>query len=154
MVLYLDRIYIVGCTRCYGRASVYLCASSLQNLAVPQDVYYPLSFPVERSCWPCIRWCGTAGFQERGQYLFIGLTCSILSSTIFPFLFFLSIGGYYGAGVFGLIGCRSLSGSLALPTSFNNNNNHDNSNNNNNNLIQFCMMYDCTMHVCCIQNWL
>ena len=41
----------------------------------------------------------------------------------FPFdLFFLSIGWYCGAGVFGLIGCISLSLSLALPTSFNNNN--------------------------------
>ena len=42
----------------------------------------------------------------------------------FPFLFFLSIGWYCGAGVFGLIGCTSLSLSLALPTFFNNNNNN------------------------------
>ena len=40
---------------------------------------------------------------------------------IFPFLFFLSIGLYCGAGVFGLVGCISLSVSIALPTSFNNN---------------------------------
>ena len=40
---------------------------------------------------------------------------------IFPFLFFLSIGWYRGTGVFGLIGCISLSLSLAVPTSFNNN---------------------------------
>ena len=45
------------------------------------------------------------------------------SSTIFPCLFFLSIDWYCGAGVFGLIGCISLSLSLALPTSFNNINN-------------------------------
>ena len=32
------------------------------------------------------------------------------------------MGWYCGAGVFGLIGCRSLSLNLALPTSFNNNN--------------------------------
>ena len=38
------------------------------------------------------------------------------------FLFFLSIGWYCEAGVFGLIGCISLSLSLALPTFFNNNN--------------------------------
>ena len=37
------------------------------------------------------------------------------------FLFFLSIGRYCGAGVFGLIGCIPLSLSLALPTFFNNN---------------------------------
>ena len=44
--------------------------------------------------------------------------------TFFPFLFFLSIGWYCGAGVFGLIGCIPLSLSLALPTFFNNNNNN------------------------------
>ena len=42
----------------------------------------------------------------------------------FPILFFLSIGWYCGAGVFGLIGCIPLSLSLALPTFFNNNNNN------------------------------
>ena len=45
--------------------------------------------------------------------------------SLFPFLFFLSIGWYCGAGVFGLIGCTSLSLSLALPTFFNNNNNNN-----------------------------
>ena len=44
-------------------------------------------------------------------------------TTLFPFLFFLSVGWYCGAGVFGLIGCISLSLSLALQTFFNNNNN-------------------------------
>ena len=42
----------------------------------------------------------------------------------FPFLFFLFIGWYCGAGVFGLIGCISLFLSLALQTFFNNNNNN------------------------------
>ena len=46
----------------------------------------------------------------------------LLASAVFPFLFCLSIGWYCGEGVFRLIGCRSLSPSLALPTSFNNNN--------------------------------
>ena len=40
----------------------------------------------------------------------------------FLFLFFLSIGWYCGAGVFGLIGCTSPSLSLALPIFINNNN--------------------------------
>ena len=40
----------------------------------------------------------------------------------FPFSSLLSIDWYCGAGVFGLIGCISLSLSLALPTFFNNNN--------------------------------
>ena len=39
----------------------------------------------------------------------------------FPFFFFLSIGWYCGAWVFGLIGCTSHSVSLALPTFLNNN---------------------------------
>ena len=47
-----------------------------------------------------------------------------LSSTIFFFLFFLSIGWYCGDEVFGLIEWHSLSSSLALPTPFNNNNNN------------------------------
>ena len=83
-------------TRCSGCTSVYLCASSLQNLAVPQDLYSHFSVPVERSCWPCIRWCGTDGFQELGKCFFIDPSCSIrfLSSENFPFLFFLSVGWY------------------------------------------------------------
>ena len=52
-----------GYTRCPGRTSVYLCAASLQNLAVPH-FYSPLSAPLERSCAPRIRWCGTGGFQD------------------------------------------------------------------------------------------
>ena len=51
----------------------------------------------------------------------------ILSSTIFPFFFFLSTGWYCGAGV---LACRLLTPSLALPTSFNNNNNNNNNFNN------------------------
>ena len=37
-----------------------------------------------------------------------------------------------GLGSFRLIGCKSLSPSLALPTSFNNNTNNNKNNNNNN----------------------
>ena len=68
---------------------------------------------------------GTGVFQKPGQCFFISLSCSIptIVSTLFPFLFFLSIGCYCGARVFGLIGCTSLSLSLALQTFFNNNNN-------------------------------
>ena len=63
-------------------------------------------------------------------YCWPKLPYSILSSTTIPFVFFLSIGWYCGAGVFRLIGFRSLSPTHALPTSFNNNNY-----NNNNNII-------------------
>ena len=67
---------------------------------------------------------GLAGFKSRANYFLLALTALslLLSYTIFPFFFFLSIGRYCEAGVFGLIGCRSHSLSLALPTSFNINN--------------------------------
>ena len=37
-------------TRRPGSTSVYLCATSLQNLALPQDFCSPLSVPLEQSC--------------------------------------------------------------------------------------------------------
>ena len=43
----------------------------------------------------------------------------------FHFLFFVSIGWYCGAGVFGLIGCKSLSPRIAFPTTFNKKNNNN-----------------------------
>ena len=85
--------------------------------------------PLSVSLWndlanPRIRWYGTGGFQEQGQCFFTGLRCSVPSIIFCPFslLFFLSIGCYCVAGVFGLIGCISLALSLAPPTFFNNNN--------------------------------
>ena len=39
-----------GSMRCSGRTSVQICAALLQNLAVPQDFFTPLSFSLERSC--------------------------------------------------------------------------------------------------------
>ena len=47
------------------------------------------------------------GFKNRANALLLGykLLDPILSFTIFPFLFFLSIGWYCGAMVFRLIGC-------------------------------------------------
>ena len=38
-----------GNTRFFGRTSVHLCASTLQNLVVPQDFCSPISIYVERS---------------------------------------------------------------------------------------------------------
>ena len=54
----------------------------------------------------------------------------VLSSTIFPFIFFLYIYRFvlWGWG-HRLLGCISLSLSLALTTSFNNNNNNNHNNN-------------------------
>ena len=82
---------------------------------------------VKRSCWPCIRWCGSGGFQEQGQYFFVLQAApSLVALYCFPLLFFLSIGVYCGAVVVGLIGCKLLTPCLALPTSFNNYNNNNN----------------------------
>ena len=69
---------------------------------------------------------GLADYKSRAYAFFIGLSCSIPTIVFYNFslLFFLSIGWHCGAGVFGLMGCISLSLSLSLPTSFNNNNSH------------------------------
>ena len=94
------------CAVCADATSVHLWASSLPNLAVSQDLHSTVSISVERSWWPRIRWCVTGGFQEQGQYLFIGLAArSLFVSYCFPFLFFHSMGWYCGAAFFGLIGC-------------------------------------------------
>ena len=39
----------------------------------------PFSVPLERSCWPRIRGCGTGGFEEQGRCFLIGLRCCILT---------------------------------------------------------------------------
>ena len=58
--------------------------------------------------------------------LFIGLwLASYLSSSVGPYsFFFLSMGWYCEAGVFGLIGCLELSPGFPLKTVFKNNNNN------------------------------
>ena len=66
-------------------------------------------------------------FSRAGTMFFYWPKSSIPTIVIcsFSIFFFLSIGWYCGAGVFGLIGCISFSLSLALPTFFNNNNNNN-----------------------------
>ena len=56
----------VGYTQCFDRTSVYFCASPLQNLAVSQDFYSPLSL------WndlvdPVFDGVGLAGFKSRSD---------------------------------------------------------------------------------------
>ena len=76
----------------YDRTSVNICASPLQNLAVAQDFYSPLSISLEWSGWPRVCWCGIGGFQEQVQCLFVGLVAlSFFVFNYFPFLFFSSI---------------------------------------------------------------
>ena len=50
-----------------------------------QDFYSLLGVPLERSCQPRIRWCGTGGFQEQGLCFFIGLSCSIPTIVFYSF---------------------------------------------------------------------
>ena len=104
MVLYLGRM-----CQCWLHAMFWsdispltVCASSLQNLSVPQDFYLPVCIYVERSCWPRVRLCGTGVFQEQSQ-----LMPSYWPSYSVPFcllLFSLSLLSLY-ALVFGLIWC-------------------------------------------------
>ena len=57
-----------------------------------------------RSCWPCIRLCGTGWFQEQGQCFSIDLAArSLLPFTVFPSSSF-GLPWYRGAVVFRLIG--------------------------------------------------
>ena len=124
MVLYLSRM-----CQC-GLHSLLCSYIGILNYAPPRSTVWPV-FPshcpsgtilgdalVDWFSYPCIQWYGTGGFQEQGQGFFIILSCSIPFGLLlfFSFLFFLSMGWYCGAGVFGLIGCRWLSPSLALPT--------------------------------------
>ena len=102
--------------------------TSLQNLAAPQEFYSILSVPLERSSYPRIQWCGTAWrVSIAGAMLFYWhqlLYPYYSRQLFFPFSsFYQLIDINCRAGVFGLIGCISLSVSPALPTSFNNNNN-------------------------------
>ena len=56
----------------------------------------------------------TDEFQEQSQSFFIGISFSLhFWLLLFRFLFFLSIGWYFGAVFFGLIGCKLLSPCLA-----------------------------------------
>ena len=72
---------------------------------------------------PAFDGVGLAGLESRANASYWPNLLSTYKSSIFPFLFFLSIGWYCGAGVFVVIECISFSLSLALPAYFNNNNN-------------------------------
>ena len=56
---------------------------------------------------PLLDGVGLARFKSRRMLIYWHMLLYPFSSfSSFPFLFFQSIGWYYGAGVFGLIGCR------------------------------------------------
>ena len=118
---------VARCTRLMMRYLDRMCKRAVTHVAMVSHRYhyapprcrtsqYRRAFvPLSMSLWndltdPIFDGVGLAGFKSK-------------ANAFFPFLFFLSIGWYFEVGVFGLIGCISLSRSLALPTSFNNNNN-------------------------------
>ena len=115
---------VTGYKRCTGRTSVHLCPSSLQNLAVQKDFYYPI---IVVSLWRILLTSFSMVWDWRVSRTkpmhFIGRSCSI--PTIVFYYFSLSLLSIYRlvlwGWVFGLIGCMSLSLSLSLPTFYNNN---------------------------------
>ena len=109
-----------GYTRCFGRSSDCLCASSLQNLSVTQD-FSPFSL----SQWNDIAsplfdvWDWRVLKEVLMVFHWPELFSPVLSPTVLClFLFFLSMRRYSGAGVFGLPGFKSFSPSVWLSTSF------------------------------------
>ena len=89
-----------------------------------------LLFPSQYLLWtifgdPVFDGVGLVGFKSRANVFLLSL--AIRSVFVFCWLqcfFFLSMGWYYGAEVFGLIGCLALSPNFAFTTFFNNNNNN------------------------------
>ena len=99
---------------------VYLCTLSLQNLAIPQDFAATILMPLYSMLWNLrVSRAGPMPFHwtitARSLFVFY----------CFLFLFFLYMGWYSGVGVFELIGCKSLSPILALPTFKNSNDNNN-----------------------------
>ena len=71
--------------------SIYLCASSLQNLAVPKDFYFPLIGSLRNDLAdPVFDSVGLAGFKSwASAFLLALLPAHLLCSTVFPFSSFL-----------------------------------------------------------------
>ena len=95
---------------------------------------------------------GLTGFKSRTNAFFYCLKLLYPNYCLliyFPFLFFLSIGWYCGDGVFGLIGCISLSLSFALTTYFNINNNNYTSFHTHASLLTFFVRFFILFHSCC-----
>ena len=113
-----------GYTGSSGRISIYLIMRFLAGTAQYCRTFIPLSVyhwnDVADPVFDSVR---LVVFKSRANSIYWHkLLYPFLLSTICPFLFFLSHGWHCTAGVFGRLGYRSLSPSLALPTSFNYNN--------------------------------
>ena len=77
MTHYLDHMCQCGLQAVpWSHIGVLMCclAAEPHNTA---GLLFASSCPSLRSCWPCIRWCGTGAFQEKSQCFIIGLSCSI-----------------------------------------------------------------------------
>ena len=83
--------------------------------------FIPISVPLwNYLCDPVFDGVGLVGFKSKvNAFLFASAACSLFVFYCFPLVFFLSIGWYCGAGVFGLIWCKSLSPSIVWTTSCN-----------------------------------
>ena len=55
------------CTRGSSVAYQNIYAPPRSRTSLYRCTFISLCVSVERSCWPCIRWCGTYGFGEQGQ---------------------------------------------------------------------------------------
>ena len=68
MDTFFMELYLCRMCQCGTHAVLWSPIGILMRLlaaepAVPKDLYSPLSVSVERSCRPCIRWCGIGRFQ-------------------------------------------------------------------------------------------
>ena len=102
----------VGYTECFGRISVYLCASSPENIVIPQDFYSLVLSLRNLSLWNDL---GDHVFDHvgLGRFDHVGLGPKLLSpflsSIIFILTFFLWVGIMALGSYIGLIGWQSLS---------------------------------------------
>ena len=89
MVFYLCVCASVGYTRCSVRTSVYLCSPSLQDLAVPRNLY-PLSESLQNDLTdPAFDGVGLAGFKSRvDAFLFAKAALSLFVFNYFSLCLF------------------------------------------------------------------
>ena len=64
-----------GYTRCFVLTSVYLCASSLQNLALQQAFFFHSVSLLNEITDPLFDGVGLTGIKEQNLCFFIGLNC-------------------------------------------------------------------------------
>ena len=99
---------------CFGRTSVYLCATfcgtsqHCRTFIHSSELWNDLTDSVFDGMGPQV--------LRAEPMLSAKATRSLFVFYCFPVLFWFSIGWYCGALVFGMIGCKSLSPSLALQT--------------------------------------